>query len=165
MSRYDKSEFYQIVHEILVHPEFQKRKKFAHHGEESVYAHSLQVSFIAYRLAKRMHLDARSAAIGGLLHDFYTTPWMDAKKPDRFRDMHGFVHAKQAYRNAIKYFPHLMTPKIKDIITKHMFPLNINPPKYKESWVVTLADKIASTKVFLNPKDLPMYVGIRKRKK
>ncbi|MDD3340688.1 MAG: HD domain-containing protein [Bacilli bacterium] len=161
----NKDEFNEIIHEIIEHPEFQRRKTFKHHGEESVYDHSLQVSYLAYRMAKKLHLDAKSAAIGGLLHDFYTTPWMSAEKAKRFRDMHGFVHAKQAYQNALKVFPQYMTPKIKDIITKHMFPLNINPPRYRESWIVTLADKLASGKVFLKPKDLPMYIGIKKRKK
>lgn len=165
MTKYSKEEFYKIVENIIENPTFQKRKEFKHHGEESVYDHSIAVSFLAYRMAKKLHLDEKSAAIGGLLHDFYTKPWMEAEKKRRIRDMHGFAHAKEAYQNAEKEFPNLMSPRIKDIIVKHMFPLNITPPRYIESWLVTLADKIVSIKVFAQPKDLPMYLGIKKRKK
>ena len=33
----------------------------------------------------------------------------------------------------------------KDIIVKHMFPLNIKLPRYRESYIVTIADKICSS--------------------
>lgn len=55
--------------------------------------------------------------------------------------MHGFVHAREALYNSRKVFPHLMNNRIEDIILKHMFPLNIRLPKYKETWIVTLIDK------------------------
>lgn len=163
--KYSKIEFLKVVAEILNNEEFKRRKQFPHHGDESVYDHSMKVAFLAYRWAKKLHLDAQSAAIGGLLHDFYDKPWQNAERPKRFRDMHGFVHAFQAYNNAKREFPHLMTPKIKNIIIRHMFPLNITPPKYAESWLVTMADKYVSMSVFARPKDLPMYLGLKKRKK
>ena len=34
----------------------------------------------------------------------------------------------------------------KDIIVKHMWPLTITPPKYKESYILTLMDKFSATK-------------------
>ena len=49
-----------------------------------------------------------------------------------------------------------------NIIERHMFTLNIKPPKYKEAWVVTMMDKKVSMKVFKNPKGLLKYIGIRK---
>ena len=36
----------------------------------------------------------------------------------------------------------------KDIIVKHMWPLTIVPPKFKESYIVTLVDKYCATKEF-----------------
>lgn len=165
MKKDKKEEFYKIVKPILDHKEFQKRKSFPHHGEESVYEHSLKVAYLSYKMAKKLHLDAKSAAIGGLLHDFYTTPWQTAPKPKRIREMHGFVHPKDAYQNASKYFPELMNSKIQDSIIKHMFPLTIKPPKYREAWIITTADKISSLSIFKKPKDLPKYLGIRQKKK
>ena len=61
--------------------------------------------------------------------------------------------------NAYKFFPDLMNDRIANIIERHMFPLNIIPPKYKEGWVVTYADKRLSMDVVVNLKALPKYLG------
>ena len=37
-----------------------------------------------------------------------------------------------------------MNKRIENSIVRHMFPLNIIPPKYKEGWVITYADKVLS---------------------
>ena len=44
-----------------------------------------------------------------------------------------------------------------------MFPLNIHPPKYKEAWLVTIADKKDSLKIFKHPKSLYKYLGLKKK--
>lgn len=165
MSCADKEEYYKIVHEILIHPEFQKRKTYKHHGSITVYEHSLKVSKVAYALAKKFNKDYKSAAIGGLLHDFYDKPWQEDTEKKPFFQKHGFVHAKQAMINANKYFPSLMNKKINNIIIRHMFPLNKIPPKYIESWFVTLADKYISLEVFLQPSLIPMLLGLHKKQK
>lgn len=158
-----KSDYYKIVDEILNNDEFIKRKKFPHHDQISVYDHCLAVSKLSYMLARKMNLDYKSAAIGGLLHDFYSKPWQNSEKADKFLDAHGFTHARDALLNAHKYFPHLMNEKIDDIILRHMFPLNKIPPKYKEGWIVTTVDKYISLEVMKNPKFLPKLVGLGKR--
>lgn len=165
MTHSDKEEYYKIVHDILKNEEFQKRKDYKHHDQISVYDHSLAVSKLSYQLAKKMNKDYKSAAIGGLLHDFYYEPWQDhlkEKKP--FLKKHGFVHAEEALHNSKKYFPALINPKIENIIIRHMFPLNKMPPKYIESWIVSLADKYISMEVFVHPKSLPMLIGIKRKK-
>ena len=82
-------------------------------------------------------------------------------------EKHGFVHARQAAENAWKYFPEYMDKKREDIILRHMFPLNIRPPKYIESWIVTMSDKYVSMEVIKDVKHLPRYIGFgpKKRKK
>ena len=77
-----------------------------------------------------------------------------------FFKQHGFVHAHEAMENAYKFFPELMNERIANIIERHMFPLNIIPPKYKEGWVVTYADKRLSMDVVVNIKALPKYLGL-----
>lgn len=156
-------EYYKIVKEILEHPEFIKRKNFNHHSNISVYDHCLAVSKLSYKIARRMHLDYKSAAIGGLLHDFYSKPWQDCSEKTKLLEAHGFTHAKDAMLNAHKYFPNLMNEKIDDIILRHMFPLNKIPPKYKEGWIVTTVDKYISLEVFKNPKFLPKLIGLGKK--
>lgn len=148
-------EWYGIVEEILLNDEFQKRKLFAHHHNKSVWQHSIEVSYSSFIMAKYFKASERVCAIAGLLHDFYPKAWLyteelaeldsaylselTIKKPLFKR--HGFTHANEAYENVCKYFPDFIDKKIEDCIKKHMFPLNICPPKYKEGWIITLVDK------------------------
>lgn len=163
------TEYYEIVKEILEHPEMIKRQKFVHHESCSVYDHCLMVSIFSYLWAKRLNWDYRSAAIGGLLHDFYDEPWQTSdhkliEKKKKFREKHGFVHARQAAKNAALYFPDLIDEKIDNIIRRHMFPLNITPPKYREAWIVTMVDKYSSMDVFKCPKAWPKYLGLSRNR-
>ncbi len=165
------NEWYEIVKDILNNEEFQKRKLFLHH-EDSVWHHCIIVSFNSFLLAKYYMADARICAIAGLLHDFYPKAWQYSEELYNYdkeylntskgiRNLHGFVHAKQAAVNYVKYFPELEDDKITDAIKRHMFPLNIIPPKYKEGWIVTLVDKQVSFSS-ISIKELPKYVGLKK---
>lgn len=162
-SKIDK-EYLEIVSFILNHPEFKKRKEYHHHENRSVYVHSLMVSYKSYKIAKKLKLDYRSSAIGGLLHDFYYNDWqVNPKKVKKITEMHGFVHPKEALENSKKLFPSTIDNKIADIISKHMFPLTIKPPRYLESWIITMVDKYVSLEIFKTPTQLLKYVGIRKK--
>ncbi len=155
------TEYYKIVEHILQHPEFQRRKEFHHHENRSVYTHSLMVSMLSYKIAKTMHVDYVSAAIGGLLHDFYYEDWqLNINKKCKLRKKHGFIHASQALANAKKYFPDDVNAKVADIIKEHMFPLTLLPPRYLESWIITVVDKYVSLEVFKEPNKLYKYVGL-----
>lgn len=157
-------EYQSYVTEILEHPEFQKRKTYHHHENRSVYTHCLMVSLKSYKIAKKFHLDARSAVIAGLLHDFYYEDWQMSKVKKPFFQSHGFSHAKEALQNSRKYFPHLLNKKIENSILRHMFPLNPVPPKYLEGWIITNVDKWVSLEVFKTPKELYKYVGLKKKR-
>lgn len=158
-------EYYDIVEPILNHPEIIKRKDFIHHESCSVYDHCLIVSILSYIWAKKLGWDYKSAAIGGLLHDFYDEPWQkNLHITKKFHEKHGFIHARQAAKNAAKYFPDLITEKIDNIIRRHMFPLNIIPPKYRESWIVSMVDKYTSLDILKSPKEWPKYLGFIKNK-
>ena len=50
--------------------------------------------------------------------------------------------------NARKHF--VLTEKEKDMILKHMWPLTRPLPRYRESFVVSLADKICATAEMLH---------------
>ncbi len=149
--RLENKEYVKLVKPILEHEEFLRRKEYPHHYNESVYDHVLRVSYDCYKIGKKLHLDYKSLAIAGLLHDFYDKPWQsDFEKKPLFQ-RHGFVHAEQARVNAIKYFPNLVDDKIGDMIKTHMFPLNKRLPKYKESWILTLVDKADSMDFLFHP--------------
>ena len=153
----DEEEFLDIVNPILNNKEFLRRKKYKHHGNTSVYEHSFAVSYYAYMMAKKLHLNRkkiRNVAIAGMLHDFYYKDWTKIKEKKPLFQRHGFVHAKEAKDNSIKHFPSLMNKRIENAIERHMFPLNITPPKYIEGWLVTISDKYVSMDVIKNYKIL-----------
>lgn len=159
-------EYLSIVSFILENEEFKKRLYYHHHENRSVYVHSLMVSYRSYQIAKLLRLDYVSAAIGGLLHDFYYEDWQTApKRKEKLRDKHGFAHPRYALENSIKTFPGLIDDKIADIISRHMFPLTIKPPRYLESWIITTVDKYVSLEIFKTPKQLYKYIGIRTKEK
>lgn len=156
-------QYFEIVKNILLHPEFQRRKTFIHHENESVYEHSLSVSILSYKIAKKIGANEKDAAIAGLLHDFYVTPWQEVYKKMPFFKQHGFTHAKDACMNAKRWFPQYMNENIEEAISKHMFPLNPNIPRHKVSYCVTLADKLVSSKILLYPMAWPKYLGIKNK--
>ena len=152
-------DWYSIVNDILKNEEFQKRKIFMHHYNITVWQHSVLVSFNSYVLAKKWKADERVCAIAGLLHDFYPWTWIyderlekldhgyylrETKVKHSLFKKHGFTHAKAAALNYVEFFPELEDKKITNCIERHMFPLNIIPPKYKEGVIVTLVDKMKS---------------------
>lgn len=163
MNKYD-DEFLNYIHEIINSEEFLKRKEYEHHENESVFDHSMKVAYSSYLFAKKHHLNVRDICIGAILHDFYSEPWKINAIRKPFFKKHGFVHAKEAKENAYLYFPQLMNDRVENIILRHMFPLNIHPPKYLESWIVSIMDKKCSLSILNNPKVWLQYIGFKKRR-
>lgn len=181
----DYNNWLEIIFPIITDEEFQKRKLFKHHEKQSVYEHSMLVSIISYKLAKKYKLDKTNLVIAGLLHDFYTCAWqyssdleqLDEKYREKFLPnvkrkpifkKHGFIHPEIAAENAKEYYPTLVNEEILSAIRTHMFPLSIctkyKIPKYKTAWVLTWADKMATLKDFPKIKEMPKYLGIAKKK-
>ena len=161
----NNSEFLKIIQPIIEHPEFQKRKNDLHHENQSVYDHSINVALIVYKTAKkRKKVDLKSAVIGAILHDFYFKPWQENCEKKPFFKKHGFTHAREALDNSRIYFKEYLNPIIENCILRHMFPLNIHPPKYKEAWLVTLADKKDSLAILKHPSQYSKYLGLKRKK-
>lgn len=133
--------------DILASQGMQSQKTFRQHGEVSCYEHSVAVALLSVRLANflRARTDKRSLIRGALLHDYYLYDWHVADKSHRF---HGFIHAKRALGNAERDFE--LTAIERDIIARHMFPLNPRPPRYKESYIVMTADRICTLRELLS---------------
>ncbi len=182
LTKEDQSEWLKIVKPIIKSDEFLVRKYFLHHENESLYEHLIKVSIKSFQLAKKYKANISNATIAGLLHDFYPEAWQyseDLKKIDKkyseilrtnkkfsFFKKHGFVHGYKAKENAKKYYSKYVNDVILDAISKHMFPLSIFTkekfPKYKESWIVTYADKIISFSNFPKIKNIPKYLGMKR---
>lgn len=143
-----EQEYMNIVSDILEHNVFMELKNYFHHNS-SIYEHVKVVSYVSYRICKMLNLDYRSAARGGLLHDFFLYDWRNHDEPDLAKEKyHGMAHPKIALDNSMKHFA--LNDIEKDIIVKHMWPLTFIPPKYQESFVVTFADKYISSKEFID---------------
>ena len=148
----DYIEFYKIIEPIIIEKEFQRRKEYPHHINESVYEHVIRVSYDCYKIGKRLGMDYQSLAIAGLLHDFYEKPWQYSNEKKPFFQKHAFTHEKEAVVNAKKYFGmDVITPKVESIMITHMFPLNKKIPRNKEAWLLTLIDKADSIDFILHP--------------
>ncbi|MDD3056693.1 MAG: hypothetical protein PHY87_00730 [Sphaerochaeta sp.] len=135
-----------LVEDILSHDEFLKLKTFRHHTNH-IYDHAQRVSYLSYRISKALGLNFRAAARGGLLHDFFLYDWRERKATDEKRSSHGKEHPYIALRNAQTYFE--VDAREEDIITKHMFPKTLQLPRYPESVVVSLSDKISAIYEYL----------------
>ena len=127
---------------IIISPEAQEMKKFIQHGNTTVFDHCLAVAkfslLLAYSLEKtfKIHMDKDSLVRGALLHDYFLYDWHIKGKSE---GLHGFSHPRTALKNADRDFE--LNEIEKDIIVKHMFPLTISLPSYRESFIVTIADK------------------------
>lgn len=129
-------EYNEIIKDILNSREFKKIEAYPHHKINRL-EHSKRVSYFSYKVCKSLNLDYVSAARAGLLHDFFLNKYNN-KNTRKLLVEHPLI----AVKNACKHFN--ISTKEKNIIESHMFPINIKIlPKYKESLVVGLVDKVA----------------------
>lgn len=138
----DYLKFYSLVADIISNETVQEMKKYRQHYDTTTYEHCFNVSFISYKICKKLKLDYVSVARAAMLHDLFLYDWRGGKKADKFRDLHAFSHPKTALENALKLFD--LNKKEKDIIVKHMWPVTLSFPKYPESFIVTFVDKFSA---------------------
>lgn len=135
--------------DVLSSEGHKKSEKYIQHGDTTMRDHTISVACMCVNIAQKTHLKYDYSALvrGALLHDYFQYDWHAKNHPKR----HGWRHASLALENAADDFS--INPVEADMIKKHMFPLNITAvPRYKETFVLTLADKICSFKeVFSKP--------------
>lgn len=142
MKKYKKDEEYSlIIDNIMKNNEFQKLSNIKHHNTTRL-EHSLKVSYYSYKIAKSLKLDYQEVARGGLLHDFYINEIQKCKKIKDKILLFSTQHPDEAAQNACNNFE--LSEKEINIIKSHMFPVDYRIPKYAESWIVCLTDKVLS---------------------
>lgn len=126
---------------ILNYPKYKSQSKYIQHGKTSVLTHEMNVAIYCLKLVNRYNIkiDKKALIRGSLLHDYFLYDWHTSKN-----HFHGFSHAKIAMNNAIRDFN--INNIERNMIITHMFPLNLRIPKYKESIILCIADKIVATK-------------------
>lgn len=136
-----KEKFLEIINDILANKSIQNLKLYKHHYAYTRLEHCLSVSYYTYVICKFLHLDYKSAARAALLHDLF---FYDCENKISRPKNHIKNHPKIALENANKLFN--LNKKEQDIILKHMWPLTFSPPKYLESFIVTIVDKYCAFK-------------------
>ncbi|MGY3724864.1 uncharacterized protein SAMN05421767_11531 [Granulicatella balaenopterae] len=134
--------FVEIVGDLVNTDAVKKLDEITHHHVTTRFEHSASVAYVSYKLAKRFKkMDEREVSRAALLHDLFYYDWRETKF---IEGSHAYVHPRIAAENAEKLMP--LTDKQKDIIVKHMWPMTIALPKYKESFMVSCVDKYCALK-------------------
>ncbi len=129
-------------------------KRFRQHTAATTrYDHCLCVAYFSFTLCRWLGWDYKAAARAGMLHDLYLDEWEGSEDGTLARWR---THPRAALENARRYG---LSRREEDIIVNHMFPLTLTLPRYKESYVVSTADKIAAV---LEKTHLATPLGIRK---
>jgi uncharacterized protein len=153
MSIKQSKKFDLLVEDIKKNKKFNKLNKELHHGITR-YEHSMRVARWTYKICNLFHMKNKEEITrAALLHDFYIN---DDLLSESGASKLG-EHPEVALVNSLKYFK--LDNIQKDIIKTHMFPCNLNVPKYKESWLVSGVDKIVGTYEMLRFKS-SLYAGI-----
>lgn len=134
--------FFECVSPLLDSPEVKGLEVFEQHFQINRLQHIVSVSYISFLVCRRLGLDWRTAATGGILHDLFYYDWRENERSHR---PHGYLHPGFALRNARELCGPL-DKKLENIIIRHMWPLTPIPPWYAESWIVSLADKYCAAR-------------------
>lgn len=134
---YNDKQYMDIVKNIISNDLVKQMKQYRQHYNVNCFDHCLYVSYNLYLICKKRNLDYTSAARAALVHDLFLYDWR--KKTDGRKGLHAYTHAKLAYKNAKKVF--ILNDIEKDIVLKHMWPVTVALPKYKESFLMTFVDK------------------------
>ena len=129
--------FISIISDMIENNTVKQMKDFKQHYETTCFEHCLVASYYCYLLCKKFNLDYISCSRAAMVHDLFLYDWR--KRQNGRKGLHAFTHPQTAYDNASKLFD--LNEKEKDIIVKHMWPVTLALPKYKESYILTLVDK------------------------
>lgn len=141
-------EFEHIIQDLVENSTVQEMENYKQHYSTTCFEHCRNVAYYSYLICKKYNLDYISAARGGMLHDLFLYNWRKQQRNIELNGLHAFVHPKIALINSLKLFN--LNDIEKDIILKHMWPLTLKFPKYKESFIITFVDKFCAIKEFVD---------------
>lgn len=137
------NEYISVVEDLIKNEKVLSMKIYPQHADIDRLQHMIAVSYISFLVCKELNLDYVAAARAGLLHDLVYYDWHDSNDGMNHR-LHGYRHPAFALKNAKELTP--LSKLEENIILRHMWPLTPTPPAYKESFVVTFADKYCATR-------------------
>ena len=133
-------EFDNAVRDLLEQPEVQRLRQYTHHKRTTRYHHTMRVARWSFRAARRLGLDARSAARGAVLHDLFFHD--KSCRPENYQGPAVLKHPEEAAENA-KLLTEL-SPKEENIILSHMWPASRHAPHSPEAVLVNLVDDLVA---------------------
>ena len=136
-------EFQDIIEEIIQNETVLEMKKYRQHYETDCFEHCYRASYYCFKICKKLGLDYKSAARGAMLHDLFLYDW---RKKEGRKGLHAYTHGRCALNNASKLFS--LNDKEKNMILRHMWPVTVVPPKYAESFILTIVDKHCTMEEF-----------------
>lgn len=136
----NREQFNKIVEDILNDPDVQALSELTQHHSISRLDHSVYVAYLSFLWCRRMGYDHVAAARAGLLHDFHF-----GKDEEGIKRL--WRHPHKALQNANDKYE--LSEVEQDIIVKHMWPLSRKMPSHKETYVVSMTDKICAVMEFL----------------
>lgn len=140
----NNTEFENIINDLILHPTVQEMNNYIQHCNTTCFEHCRNVAYYSYIICKKYNLNYISAARGGMLHDLFLYNWRKHQREIELKGLHAFVHPRISLNNSLKLFT--LNDIEKDIILKHMWPLTVILPKYKESYIITFVDKFCAIK-------------------
>ena len=119
-------------------------REFIQHGDVTVYTHVTSVARASLSFAERLgrvgvSVDRASLLRGALLHDYFLYDWHNPDPSHRL--FFALARAEEDFE---------LTPRERNIIVRHMFPLVPVPPTCREAWIVCLADKWCALRETVN---------------
>lgn len=132
--------FQECIQDLIDTPSVQAMRGVTQHVDINCLDHCIFVAYLSFLICRRFGWDFEAAARGGLLHDLFLYDWHEKGSHE---GLHGFTHPAAALENANQLCE--LTDVEKDIIAKHMWPLTLRKmPRYRESFVVSGADKLCA---------------------
>lgn len=142
----DKELVFRCVARLNQETAFMQLKAYTHHHHTSTYYHSIGVAYFSLWVIRllRIQCDEEELVYGALLHDYYL--YDCHQKGESF---HLFRHSAISAANAKRDWK--INKVQENMIKRHMFPLTLVPPRYKQSVVVSLVDKGCALYECLSP--------------
>ncbi len=155
-----------IGKDILENTKFREAQKQIHHDKTTVGAHSMEVACTALaisRLLKRVRINTNEEQMtrAALCHDLGILGRYDKYSNNI---VCCFRHPKDSVKAAENLLGNL-TDIEKDVIAHHMWPVTIVPPRHREAYIVTLADKICAIREIVRSAEKNKAEAMKKSRK
>ena len=138
-----RKRYEELAAPTLAAPRVALMAGYVQHGQTTTLEHVAAVAYLSLALVRKLGIrcDERALVRGALLHVCFL---YDGHDPDPSHRLHAFHHGERAAKNAER---DIGIGRIeRNMIRAHMFPLVPVVPRYRESLVLCVADKLCAVR-------------------